>query len=74
MHNKKLPFIYWYFRPRASKDISSDLIFDISKSSGIVQIRKLLPMELVYKKFHSEALGNIWNKHHKNFFKICYGS
>ena len=43
-----------------SKDICSDLIFDISKSSGIVQIRKLLPTDLVYKKFHSEALGNIW--------------
>lgn len=50
-----------------SKDITSDLIFDISKSSGIVQIRKLLPTELVYKKFHSEALGNIWKEHHKSF-------
>lgn len=53
-----------------SKDIISDLIFDISKSSGIVQIRKLLPTELVYKKFHSEALGNIWNNHHKSFSKF----
>jgi len=51
-------------------DIENDLIFDISKSSGMVQIRELVPLEIVYDKYHCEALGPTWKKHHDEFARF----
>jgi len=48
-------------------DIENDLIFDISRSSGMVQIRELVPLEVVYDKYHCEAIGPTWKKHHDEF-------
>ena len=48
-------------------DVQHDLIFDISRTTGMVQIRDLMPLKLVYKGFHSEALGETWIRHHNLF-------
>ncbi len=52
-------------------DRSEDLFFDmewvISKSTGIIQLKKLLPLDLVYSGYHSEAVGGVWEKHHDKF-------
>jgi hypothetical protein len=48
--------------------IFSDLKFYISKSSGVVQINPLLPLNIVYSSEHgSGKIGSLWSQHHKNF-------
>lgn len=50
------------------KDIFSDMIWKYSKSSGIVQLGELVPLDLLYKNHHnSGTVGKIWKDHHKNF-------
>jgi len=44
--------------------------FMICKESGIIQLEKLLPLELVYQTFHSEAVKGIWKEHHQSFAKF----
>jgi hypothetical protein len=39
----------------------------ISKSSGVLQLSGLLPLDLVYSEYHSEALGGVWETHHSEF-------
>lgn len=39
----------------------------ISKSSGVLQLSGLLPLDLVYSEYHSEAIGGVWEKHHSDF-------
>jgi hypothetical protein len=49
------------------KDLFADMEWSISKGSGVIQLTKLLPLNLVYSGFHSEAVGNIWEEHRKQF-------
>lgn len=50
-----------------SKDKFADLKISISKTSGIIQLSELLPLDLIYSEYHSEALGNVWSNHHLEF-------
>lgn len=49
--------------PKAD-DIFADMTWMICKSSGIIQLKNLLPLDLIYSEYHSEALGPTWQKHH----------
>ena len=48
-------------------DVSSDLVFDICKSTGLIQLRNLVDLNLVYSEYHSEAIGGTWRSHHNDF-------
>lgn len=49
------------------KDIKKELDVVISQSSGIIQLRKLLPRYVIYPAFHSEAVGKVWEDHFNYF-------
>ena len=49
------------------KDLSFDMEWVISKSSGTIQLAKLIPLEVLYSEIHNSVIGNIWKKHHKDF-------
>jgi SAM-dependent methyltransferase len=49
------------------KDLFADMSFLICKDSGIIQLGKLVPLNVLYSKYHSEALGSVWLAHHKEF-------
>lgn len=52
----------------SSKDLYEDFTLDISKSSGVVQVRKLIDLEVLYDSEHSSGtVGKIWHDHHKEF-------
>lgn len=51
----------------SDKDIVASLSFGICQDTGIIQIQKVLPLEVVYSQYHSEALGEIWDRHHSEF-------
>src|SRR3989344_210522 len=64
---KKFPvFIGCTDTPR-SRDLRADMIFDICRDTGFIQLRKLLDPDLVYSSYHSEAVGGIWAQHHDQF-------
>lgn len=50
-----------------SEDLFADMSWDICKTSGCIQLSKLLPIDLIYSGYHSEALGGVWKKHHEMF-------
>jgi hypothetical protein len=52
------------------KFLFRDQIWYNCSTCGCVQLKKLLPLKLVYKKFHHEIVGNIWKKHHEEFKKF----
>jgi hypothetical protein len=77
--NKNLEHLYTFkdfpvFIGATDQDIKKDLIADLSisicKESGIIQLDKILPPEVVYSGYHSEALGSIWDRHHKEFLEF----
>jgi hypothetical protein len=51
----------------SSKDMFAEMEWVISKGSGIIQLKKLLPLDIVYSSYHSEAVGGVWARHHDKF-------
>ena len=46
-------------------DILMDQIWDICRNTGLIQLRELFPLELVYKFPHNDGVGKIWENHDK---------
>ena len=54
-------------------DIKEDMSWWISRDSGLIQLNKLLPLDVLYPESHgSGAVGALWNKHHKEFAKFLH--
>lgn len=51
-------------------DIRSELIWQINKTSGFLQLKKLIPLEVLYQAQHAGAVGSIWMEHHHRFAKF----
>ena len=50
------------------KDIFSELTWQINKKSGFLQLKKLIPLDILYHAQHeSGVVGGIWMKHHHRF-------
>ena len=49
------------------EDLLFDQIWDICPNTGIIQLRNLLPLDLVYKFAHNDGIGDIWEKHYQKF-------
>ena len=64
---KKFPVFIGCTDQKKEEDIFANMEFDICKKSGFIQLKKLLPIDLVYSGYHSEALGEIWKTHHEKF-------
>lgn len=51
-----------------TEDITCELNVYISKSTGILQINPILPLEVIYKHEHnSGVVGKTWQEHHSSF-------
>ena len=56
----------------SEEDILSDMIWDISKKTGVLQLRELIPLEVLYQSQHAGAIGILWKQHHQEFAKFLY--
>jgi SAM-dependent methyltransferase len=53
------------------EDLVEDMQWSISKDSGLIQLSKLIPLEILYADAHgSGAVGKIWENHHLEFAKF----
>ena len=56
-------------------DLFEDFIMDISKSTGVVQVRKLIELSTLYDSEHSSGtVGKIWHDHHKAFADFIFNN
>lgn len=51
----------------AEEDLIADMRWQICSESGIIQLERLLPLDIVYSEYHSEAIGGLWKDHHLAF-------
>lgn len=59
--------------PDKRKDLRSDMSFSICRDSGIIQLDKVLPLDMVYLNEHADGTGAVWQKHYiafANFIKM----
>ena len=53
------------------EDTILDIIFDVGVNTGMIQIRNLLDLNIVYQENHNPGtVGNTWKNHHDSFCKF----
>ena len=53
-----------------STDIKKDLVWQISKDYGVIQLKNLIPLDVLYSTPHSGTTGGMWLQHHQEFSKF----
>lgn len=67
---KKFPIFMGCVRTPKSQDILADMVWDICKDTGIIQLRELLPLEVLYLNQHNDGTGKMWQDHYTSFAKF----
>ena len=49
----------------SSKDVTMNQSWDICKNTGMVQLRELFPLDVVYEFPHNDGIGKVWENHDK---------
>ena len=56
-------------------DILSDMQWEISKGSGVIQLKSLLPLDILYPESHGSGnVGSLWAEHHKELSRFIQQS
>ena len=51
-----------------SEDIYADMLWHISPENGLLQLKHLIPLDILYSQSHDAGLvGKIWMNHHQSF-------
>lgn len=67
----KFPVFMGCLDQPASADLKVDMDWWISRSSGLIQLKKLLPLNVLYPESHGAgAIGALWDKHHRTFARF----
>lgn len=54
-----------------SHDLHADMIWMISRNTGVIQLKKLIPVEILYQSDHdSGVIGDLWINHHQEFARF----
>lgn len=55
----------------AEDDLTADMSWSISKNSGLIQLKNLLPLDVLYQaQTTTSAVGPTWMAHHKEFARF----
>lgn len=55
-----------------SEDVVADMVWNICRDTGIIQLGKLLPLEILYMNQHNDGTGKIWQDHYTAFAKFLH--
>jgi len=65
---KSVPAFFGCVTTNISKDLFADQTWQIDKKSGLIQLKRLIPLDILYKSSHTSGdIGKLWHKHHDSF-------
>ena len=64
---KNFPIFMGCVKQPQEDDIYADMLWHISPNNGLLQLKELIPLEILYLENHNSAVGSIWMEHHKAF-------
>lgn len=53
-------------------DLVADMIWDICRDTGLIQLKNLLPLDVLYLNQHNDGTGKVWQDHYLAFAKFLY--
>jgi SAM-dependent methyltransferase len=64
---KNYPVFFGCTDKPKEEDIKADMVWKIDTETGIVQLSKLIPLDILYMEQHVDAIGKTWTNHNNNF-------
>lgn len=65
---KDFPVFMGCVTSEKNEDLKSDMRWEISLDSGVIQLSSLIPIDIVYNQAHNSGLvGSVWMRHHTEF-------
>jgi len=69
---KDFPVFFGCTDKPKSDDLKCDMNWAIDPSTGIVQLTKLVPLEILYMEQHVDAIGSTWSEYNEAFSEyVC---
>lgn len=53
-------------------DLCADMKWDICTTTGLIQLKELLPLDVLYMDQHNDGTGKIWHDHYEAFAKFLH--
>ena len=68
---KNFPVFMGTVEHSKKEDIFADMIWEIGKDTGMIQLKELIPLDILYSENHSSGVvGKLWSQHHEEFAKF----
>lgn len=64
------PVFFGCVNTNFAEDLKTKMEFFVEEKTGLIQLNKLIPLEILYQKQHAFGVGEIWDKHYTNFAKF----
>lgn len=49
------------------QDLVADQTWDICRRTGVIQLKRLIPLDVLYQEQHCSVVGDLWLQHHRAF-------
>lgn len=63
---KDFPVFLWCVEQEESKDILADMSWSICRETWLIQLDKVLPLEILYQMPHNDGIGKTWENYYKS--------
>jgi len=64
---KNFPVFFGCTNEDISKDLFADMEWSIDPDTGVIQLSKLIPLEILYQAQHVDGIGGIWEDYYDYF-------
>jgi SAM-dependent methyltransferase len=65
--HKQFPIYFGVTDAKIEDDIYAEMSWSIQKSTGVIQLSRLIPLDLLYQSQHAFGVGNTWENHYQQF-------
>jgi len=67
----KFPVFMGCVEHNADQDLLVDSIWEIGRETGVIQLKQLIPLHILYEHSHGSGdVGKVWQEHHNAFAKF----
>lgn len=67
---KDFPVFMGCIKSSQEDDVVADMEWGICKDTGIIQLKRLIPHDILYAEQHNDGIGAIWTEHYDEFCRF----
>ena len=66
---KDFPLFFGCVDTSKDQDLLADMCWEIDRTCGIIQLSRLIPLDILYSEQHVDGVGKTWERYYSNFAK-----